>query len=245
MPWDFAIILLFFAIAVPVLGRRRVQQLLRVPEITKRERLRLYASTVVFQWLAAGIVLWRAKARGLTNAGLAIAAPNPGLIAIVAVGLSALLLGNQLISLRRLPNLPPEARGIMPELARRLFPQDRSERVAYLGVVITVSICEELIYRGFAQKVLEAWIGGYIVAGILASAALFSIAHAYQGRRGIIATFVVAILFSSARSWVGSLLAPCAAHFTADLAVGFIAPSRLTGPIAAVARTQEADEKTR
>ena len=56
MHWDFALILLFFAIAVPFLGRRRIRQLLAVPETTKRQRLRLYASTIAFQWIAVAII---------------------------------------------------------------------------------------------------------------------------------------------------------------------------------------------
>lgn len=227
MPWDFALILLFFATAVPILGRRRIQQLLRQPETTKGERLSLYASTVVFQWIVAGLILWRARARGLTNANLAIALPDPALVCIVAVAISALLLINQLVSLRRLPQLPLDARGIMPQLAAKLFPQDGIERVAFLGVVTTVSVCEELIYRGFAQKVLQDWLGGFTAAGILVSAILFAIAHAYQGRRGCVTTFIVALAFASVRSWTGSLLAPCAAHFTADLTAGLLAPSRM------------------
>ena len=36
MHWDFALILIFFATAVPLLGRRRVRQLMQMPETTKQ-----------------------------------------------------------------------------------------------------------------------------------------------------------------------------------------------------------------
>jgi len=227
MHWDFALILIFFATAVPLLGRRRIRQLMRMPETTKRNRLTLYASTVAFQWLAVAVVLWRANAHQIAFARLGIAAPRPALTAIVSIVLAALVLANQLFSLRRLATHPAEAQGVLPQLALKVFPQDSVERLAFFAVVITVAVCEELIFRGFAQRVFEVSSGGLIFAGILGSAALFAVAHLYQGRRGIITTFVVGLLFSGVRAWTGSLIAPLIAHFIADITAGFLAPSRL------------------
>lgn len=227
MHWDFALILLVFATAVPLLGRRRIRQLVAMPETTKRDRLALYASTVAFQWLAAAVVLWRARAHQIVLARLGLAMPKPALTAIVSILLAALVLGNQLFSLRQLATHPEEARGIVPQLALKIFPQDRVERLAFLAVVATVAFCEELIYRGFVQRVLLEWSGGLVLAGILGSAAMFAVAHLYQGRRGLITTLVVGLLFASIRAWTGSLLAPLIAHFIADITAGFLAPARL------------------
>jgi len=59
------------------------------------------------------------------------------------------------------------------------------------------------------------------------------LAHLYQGRRGILTTFVVGLLFAAIRSWTGSLLAPFGAHFLADLTAGFLAPPRIRSALAA------------
>jgi hypothetical protein len=56
MHWDFALMLLFLGIAVPVLGRRRVRQLMQIPSTTKMDRLSLYATTLAFQRISAGII---------------------------------------------------------------------------------------------------------------------------------------------------------------------------------------------
>jgi len=227
MPWDFALILLFLATAVPLLGRRRIRELMRIPQTTKADRLALYRSTVAFQWLATAVIFWRAAAHRLTVYRLGLAIPNARLVVTASLCLSALVLANQLLSLRRLAHEPRESAAILPQLARKVFPQDRQERLAFLGVVFTVSICEEFIFRGFAQQVFEStWQRG-VLAGIVGSAALFALAHLYQGRRGLIATLVVGILFASIRSWTGSLIAPITAHFTADLTAGLLAPSRI------------------
>jgi len=232
MHWDFALILSFFGTAVPLLGRRRIRQLMRMPETTKRDRLTLYASTVAFQWFAVTVILWRANARHIPLARLGLAIPGPALTVIVSIVLASLVLANQLFSLRRLATHPAEARGVLPQLALKIFPQDFVERLAFFAVVVTVAVCEELIYRGFVQRVFEDWSDGLIVAGILGSAAMFALAHLYQGPRGLITTFVVGLLFAAIRAWTGSLLAPLVAHFIADITAGMLAPSRLRSALA-------------
>lgn len=229
MSWDFAAIFLFLAVGVPLLGRRRIRQLMRLPQTTKADRLTLYASTVAFQWLAVAVILWRTAAHQLPASSLGLAIPSPGLVLLASGLLSALVLTNQMFSLRRLPQMPAEQQGILPELALKVFPQDGTERLAFFAVVVTVSICEELIFRGFAQRVLENLFQGSVLAGVLGSSLLFAIAHLYQGRKGLIATFVVAVLFALTRSWSLSLVPPMVAHFSADLAAGFLAPARFRG----------------
>jgi uncharacterized protein len=232
MHWDFAIILLFFATAVPLLGRRRIRRLMSMPDTTKRDRLTLYASTVAFQWLAFAVILWRVSVHQIAFSQLGLAIPHQGLTAIVTVLLAALVLANQLVSLRRLTTHPETVQGILPQIALKIFPQDFTERLAFLAVVLTVAVCEELIYRGFVQRVFEDWSGGMIVVGILGSACMFAIAHLYQGGRGIFTTLVVGILFSVIRWWTGSLLAPLVAHFIADITAGMLAPPHLRAAIA-------------
>jgi uncharacterized protein len=241
MHWDFALILVFFATAVPLLGRRRIRQLMRMPETTKRNRLTLYASTIAFQWLAVAVVLWRTSAYQIPFTRLGIAVPRPALTAIVSIALAAIVLANQLFSLRHLATHPAEAKGVLPQLALKIFPRDSVERLAFLVVVVTVAVCEELIYRGFVQRAFEDWSGGMILAGILGSAVMFGLAHLYQGPRGLITTFVVGLLFAAIRWWTGSLLAPLIAHFVADITAGLLAPSRLRSALAGALAGGESD----
>jgi len=225
MPWDFATILVFIAIVVPLLGRRRIRQLMRMPQTTKADRLTLYVSTVAFQWIAVAVILWRVTARRVAASSLGLTIPSPPLVVLVSALLSVVILANQVVSLRRLALLPTEAQGILPQLAMKVFPQDNAERLAFFAVVATVSVCEELIFRGFAQSVLQNSTHS-VSAGLLGSSALFAFAHLYQGRRGLIATFVVGILLAAARVWTGSLIPPMVAHFLADLTAGFFAPAQ-------------------
>jgi len=227
MHWDFALILLALGVAVPLLGRRRVGQLMRTPSTTKMDRLSLYATTLAFQWIAAGVILWRAAVHEIRAAQLGLAIGNPILTVTITIVLTALVLLNQLISLRRLASNPAEAQGLLPQLALKLFPQDDVERLAFFALVVTVAICEELVYRGFVQGVFQDWSKGSVTVGVLGSAIYFSIAHLYQGRRGLASTLVAGLIFAGARAWTGSLLPPIAAHFVADITVGILAPVKI------------------
>lgn len=232
MYWDFALIVIFFGVAVPLLGRYRIRRLLAAPETTKRDRLRLYASTITFQWIAVAVIVWRTKIHGISMADLGLAVPNPALAVIVSICLAGLVLANQLVALKRLSIYPEEAHGRLQQVAVRIFPKGNSERYVYVVLVTTVALCEEFIFRGFFQRIFENWTGGMVLAGIVCSAALFAVSHLYQGRRGVIVTCVVGIIFSAVRAWTGSLV-PCAsAHFCADLIVGLMAPARIRAALA-------------
>jgi membrane protease YdiL (CAAX protease family) len=233
MHWDFAIILIFLGALVPWVSRRRIRHFMQLPSTTKMDRLSLYASTFIFQWVAACVVLWRSVARGLTAPQLGLVASNPGFTAALAIALSSLILFNQLFSLRRLALHPADLKGLLPQLALKVFPQDRVERLVFAALVVTVALCEEFIYRGFAQCVFQDWAGGSVAAGVIGSAVCFALAHLYQGRRGLGSTFAVGVIFSLVRVWTGSILVPAIAHFVADLSVGLLAPGRLRSVLAA------------
>jgi CAAX protease family protein len=227
MHWDFILMLLLLAVAVPLLGWRRIRELMRAPETSKSDRIRLYASTILSQWLAVGFILWRTRAHAISDAQLGMAIPNALLTAATSIVLGALILANQLFSLRQLSVHPEAAEGALAQIALRIFPQGGSERLIFVAVVATVAVCEEVIYRGFVQWALQDWARGMLLAGILGSAALFGLGHVYQGWRGFTTTCIVGILFSVSRSWTGSLLPGIFAHFIADLTVSLFAPSRL------------------
>ncbi len=226
MHWDYAAILLFLGVIAPTLGYFRVRRLLRIPFTTSMERLALYASTIAFQWVLVGVILWRTDVNRVLPGQLGLIVGNGELTASVAIVLSLLVLSNQIISIRKLAASPHEIKGMIAEMALKIFPQGAVERLAFVALVITVAICEELIYRGFIQSLFQS-VGGSIAAGIVGSALFFAAAHVYQGRRGFVSTFVVGLVFATVRWWTGSLLPSICAHFAADLAAGLYAPGKL------------------
>ena len=202
------------------------------------ERLVLYASTIAFQWSATVFVLWRSRVHGYRPADLGITIGRPWFVLAAAAVLTTVITANQLASIRRLATLPPDKQGSFRALSLKLMPQNISERLAFFALVVTVAICEEILYRGWAQRFFQDFVGDSALFAVIASAALFSVAHIYQGRRGLIATFIVGVVFSIVRAWTGSLLPTMAAHFAADFAAGLLAPIWLNSR--AVGSTDEA-----
>lgn len=226
MPWDFVLILAVLAILLPWRGYVRVRELLRRPLISGEERVAVYLSTMLVQWSAALFVLWRCRARGLSLNRLGIAISDAQLTFGVGFALSLVLVLVQFTGLRRMARLPVERQGLLADFARKLMPAAPREQLIFAALSATVALCEEFLYRGFALAALDDALGDVLLATV-ASSVLFALAHLYQGRRGVVSTFVVGLIFAGARQYTGSL-APCvAAHFTADLVAGLAAPRML------------------
>jgi membrane protease YdiL (CAAX protease family) len=233
MPWDFAVILAVMGIVVPWRGFQRIRELLRAPELSSDERVAVYFSTMIVQWPATLVVLWRAFARGLRFEQLGLALPDPQFTLAVTVVLSAVLVAVQFTGLKRMARLPLERQGLLGEIARKLMPATPRERRVFLLLVVTVALCEELLYRGFALAAFDDAFAAVALSGAFLSSALFALAHVYQGTRGIVMTFFVGLLFAGARQYTGSLLPCVVAHFLADLVAGFSAPRLLRAAEAA------------
>lgn len=223
MHWDYILLLAVLAVVVPWRSSSRVRALIEGPQISSSERIQLYLSTMAFQWLAAAVLLWRADAHHLPLTDLGIALPYPWRAILVGAVVSLVLVLNQIFGLRRILALPAQQRGILPRLAERLLPRSPVETFVGVVLVISVAVCEEVIYRGFVQAVFQDTPSNSVVGGAIVSALFFSVAHLYQGRKGIITTFVVGLVFSAVRVWTGSLLPSVFIHFCVDLSAGIVA----------------------
>lgn len=249
MSWDFIIIFLVLGVFVPWRGSVRVRKLFARPALSTTDRLSLYASTIAFQWLAAFIVAWRSFARGLTASDLALGsfasrapAEHSLFRALLAtLLLTALLCTTQFLALRRMPQLPPERRGFVQQMATKIFPQIGIERLAFVALCATVALCEEFLYRGFAFAAIQQATHGMWLASVLGSSILFAAAHLYQGRRGLFSTFLIGVLFASVRAFVHSLAPTIVAHFCVDLLGGLLAPKFFAAAAASLAEPSPGD----
>jgi membrane protease YdiL (CAAX protease family) len=224
IPWDFALILLVLAVLVPWRGVAKMRQLLARPALDTADRLSLYASTIAFQWVAVAVVIWRSRSHGIDPKEFAIALPDGALVAAVSTGLSILLVANQWLGLRRYARMPAARKGFIFQMATKVLPQNSIEALAFVALGITVALCEEFIYRGFALAVIARAAHHSLLVGAVASSLVFAVAHAYQGRRGILLTFIIGTIFAAVRIWTGSLIPSIAAHLLTDLVAGLAAP---------------------
>ena len=226
MPWDFWLIFIALGVLLPLRGRSRLEKLMTIPQMGRRERLSLYASTIGFQWLAVGVVAWRAWARGLTPDELGLVVHGRWRILITAIVGAATLGTLQWFNLRRMGRSSEKARKFLEELAQRILPQSRVELLPYLGLAVTAGLCEEFLYRGFAMAALIR--AGLPVWGVvLSSSILFALAHLYQGRGGIVSTLVIGTVFGTARIAYDGLVLVMIWHFAVDAVAGVAGPKYL------------------
>jgi membrane protease YdiL (CAAX protease family) len=228
-PWDFLVILGVLGIVVPWRGKVRVRTLLARPSVEPAERIAMYGSTIAFQWIAATFTAWRCYVRGWDAARLGVTLDRSAFTIAVGVMLASFLALVQLGSLRQLARLPSgesEQASFVYQMARKLMPQSLMEALPFVALVCTVSLCEEFLFRGFAFVVFES-VGGGIAAGIVGSAALFGIAHLYQGSRGVVTTSFLGLVFAGTRAYTHSLVPAILAHLVVDLMAGLLAPRML------------------
>src|SRR5690348_5530467 len=95
MPWDFWVVFAILAIVLPWRGHERMRALLALPEVARRDRMKLYVVTILFQWALASVVGWRALARGLRWTDLGVAWPSsPSLLAATLGGAILIAVGH-------------------------------------------------------------------------------------------------------------------------------------------------------
>ena len=225
MPWDIWLIFFVLGVVVPWRGHARLRELLAKPQVDSRERLSLYLSTIVFQWVAAVIVGWRAWAHGFRASQLGLEPPRSKAIVVAIVG--AAVLGTlQWLNLRRVGRMAPDSRGQLQKLAERILPRTPSETLCFFALAMTAGLCEEFLYRGFAMAVFgRAGLPAWVV--VLASAVLFGLAHLYQGRGGFMSTMILGVLFGFARLSWQNLVPVMAWHWAVDMVAGVAGPKYL------------------
>ena len=225
VPWDCALLLLALAIVPAWRGSIRMRQLLARPSVDRRARYRMYGSTIVAQWLAVGVVLWRAHARGWSAADLGlILGPAAALTLGVGVVLSLALASSQRFGIGRLVNTPEAHGAVTYQMMRKLMPQATAEIPFFAVLVATVGICEEFLYRGFVFAAFMRITRGSVGEALLCSALLFGVGHFYQGAPGLVSTTVLGLVFGAVRIWTGSLLPGVLAHAVTDLVAGVMGP---------------------
>jgi hypothetical protein len=76
MPWDFWLIFVLLGLVIPWRGYARMRHLMALPEVTSRERIKMYLATIFFQWVLTVLVAWRALARPGNRSGREPFAPS-------------------------------------------------------------------------------------------------------------------------------------------------------------------------
>jgi len=102
-----------------------------------------------------------------------------------------------------------------------LTPRGASEAALWVILSISAGIAEELVFRGYLQRQLTAFTGRIPLA-VVAQAAVFGIAHGYQGVHSCLAIAAYGLLFTLVALWRNSLRPGMMAHAWTDIAGGLL-----------------------
>jgi membrane protease YdiL (CAAX protease family) len=192
-------------------------------------RPRAYRRALIGQWTiaAVAIALWVYEGRPWHDLGLT---PPSGWRLVAGISVIAAMLAftvNQLFTIRR---LSPEG---METVRRRvselefLLPHSRGEFRWFIALSITAGVCEELLYRGFLTWLAVAYVG--LPAGITLVVLAFGIAHAYQGRKGVVKTGLVGLVMSLIVVASGWIIPAMVVHALVDCSAGVLGLKLLGG----------------
>ena len=221
MPWDFLLIFFVLAVIVPWRGWTRMQRLRSLPQISSRERVGLYLTAMAAQWIITAVVAWRAFARGFGRGTLGIQAQSLPEVLVIGIVGAALIGVAHWFNLRRVGRMTNPAANRIKELAAKIFPRSASETLIFCGLAVTAGICEEFLYRGFAFAAFRQ--AHFPVWAILPfSSVLFGLAHAYQGRAGMLGTLILGTIFGCVRILYDSLVPVVFWHIAIDIVAGLV-----------------------
>lgn len=226
MPWDFVLIFLVLGVVLPWRGQYRLRRLLELAEVTSRDRIALYLSTIGFQWAAVAVIAWRAYARGLTSLELGLGRQSAGRLTVASIAGSLVLAGLHWMNLKRTGRAGDQRLGKLRAISQRILPQSKIELAPYLALALTAGVCEEFLYRGFSMAALfRIGLPAWIV--VLVSSGLFGAAHLYQGRSGLLGTLVLGTVFAISRMAYDSIVPAMFWHAAVDVVAGLAGPRYL------------------
>ncbi|WP_342629229.1 CPBP family intramembrane glutamic endopeptidase [Nguyenibacter vanlangensis] len=111
------------------------------------------------------------------------------------------------------------------EAVSTLRPRDATESVYVIALIINAAISEEIMFRGAFPSLLFNITHNAMFA-IIASAIVFGCMHWYQGARGVLSTFCLAVIFSLILGAGFSLYLVIALHFVLNMMALFVFPKR-------------------
>jgi len=181
-----------------------------------KSTFQIYIWKILGKWSLLAVCVWLIRKNGirLSDFGEKVGSlPRTLIVSGLLLSIIALLV---IVSKRQIRKPSTEQLSKAVGKVRRLIPVNGRERNLFVAVALTAGLCEEFLYRGWLLGLI-----GYALtslwAGLLLSAILFGVAHAYQGRNGIVSTSVLGIVFGLMFIASGSLLPGQVLHIVIDL----------------------------
>jgi len=184
----------------------------------RASRVPLYLGAMAFEWL-----LFWATVRGLRAHGTPLRTIMGGgsLVRGIGLGLVAwplvILVG--MGTKWALAHVGLDVDADTARTVARVGPHGAVEIVLWVLVSLSAGICEEFVFRGYLMRQFAAWFGSWPL-GLLASAVVFGIGHAYQGLGPVLTIVVHGISFGLIALLTRRLVPGMTAHAVEDIVGG-------------------------
>lgn len=223
LPFDF-LLLALIVIGLPIRAWFSMRELRAAPpEALRALRARLWTRAILSQWLlvAAVAALWMWQRRWWSGLNVAARFGPMEVGMLIGIAVLAFLLDRQRRALAGQPEVVERLRVRLAPV-QGLMPEDRAEWWHFAALAVTAGVCEEVLFRGYVTWALAHVLPSYTIAA-LAQAAIFGIAHAYQGARGVWTTFMVGLFLTVVVWLTGTLWVAMLIHALMDLNAGDLA----------------------
>jgi hypothetical protein len=176
----------------------------------------LYSSLIAAEWL-----LFRGVVAGLRSTGTGwralLGRSTSGWKGLAGDALFGVLLCAAWVAVV----LTQRSSSVDAAAVRSLVPESALETVLWTLLSLSAGFCEEITFRGYFQRQFEALTGSPRVALVM-QAALFGLAHTYQGLESALAVAGYGVLFGALALWRKSLRPGMLAHALTDLILGLV-----------------------
>ena len=192
-------------------------------------RILLYGGTIITQFVMILLVWFGIRLRGVRMRDLVGGRWNKVEDFLLDVGIAAaffvvsiLLLAALRVAVGALDlhNLEKQKQETLRMLGA-LAPHTYLEAGFFLLLSVCAGLFEEIIFRGYFQRQFKA-LGQNAIIGIVASAAIFGLAHAYQGKRMMFVIGVYGMFFGILAHFRKSLRPGMMAHAFQDSLSGIV-----------------------
>jgi hypothetical protein len=193
--------------------------------IARHGRLPAYLSTMAWEWLLSAFVLWGTRRRQVSLRQLTggrWSSPEDVLLDIGIAVAFWITAGAVLAALSWAFGLAsPEQVAEAKKQIGVLLPVTRLEVAVWIPLSATAGFCEELMFRGYLQKQFTTATRSTVL-GIVLQAAVFGIAHAYQGALRTVVIGVYGALFGILAVLRKSIRPGMIGHFLQDSIGGLV-----------------------
>jgi len=185
-----------------------------------------YFASIVLEWVLFAFVLAGIRQRRAFFR-TAFASRNASWPQALGIGAAAYIAGMIAVALvNGLLYFTPLFHQRNTDVVLALLPHTELEFLLWFGVSLTAGLTEEMIFRGYLQQQLTAWIQHPVLAIVLASI-LFGSVHLYEGLAAILPLAGLAFVYGSiVRFYRGDLRSVIIAHTLQDFLVALLVFAR-------------------